>query len=49
VAFSPTNQEYVVTASDDKTLKVWRSRAEVRRLGIAVLDEEVKDSEGTSA
>ncbi|WAQ99947.1 FBXW5-like protein [Mya arenaria] len=38
-AFSPINQEYLVTASDDHTLKVWRSRAEVRRLGIQVPEE----------
>ncbi|KAL4227259.1 F-box/WD repeat-containing protein 5 [Mactra antiquata] len=34
VGFSPSNQEYLVTVSDDKTIKVWRSQSEVNRLNI---------------
>lgn len=34
VGFSPTNQEYLVTVSDDKTIKVWRSKHEVKCLQI---------------
>lgn len=33
VGFNPANQEYMVTVSDDNTIKIWRSRSEVRKLG----------------
>ncbi|XP_075239253.1 uncharacterized protein LOC142334813 [Convolutriloba macropyga] len=32
VAFNPVDQEMAVTCSDDHTVKVWRSRAQVRRI-----------------
>lgn len=34
VAFNPCNPEMLVTASDDYTIKVWRSRAAVKALGL---------------
>lgn len=34
VAFNPKDPEMLVTASDDFTLKVWRSRAKARALGL---------------
>ncbi|XP_061163552.1 F-box/WD repeat-containing protein 5-like [Saccostrea echinata] len=33
VGFNPANQEYMVTVSDDNTIKIWRSRSEVKKLG----------------
>lgn len=33
VGFNPANQEYMVTVSDDNTIKIWRSRSEIRKLG----------------
>ncbi|XP_048732812.2 F-box/WD repeat-containing protein 5-like isoform X2 [Ostrea edulis] len=33
VGFNPANQEYMVTVSDDNTIKIWRSRSEMRKLG----------------
>jgi WD40 repeat protein len=27
VGFNPTNQEYLVTVSDDSSIKIWRSKA----------------------
>lgn len=32
VGFNPANQEYMVTVSDDNTIKIWRSRSEIRKL-----------------
>lgn len=34
VAFNPCDPEMLVTTSDDYTVKVWRSRAAVRSLGL---------------
>ena len=31
VAFSPTNPALLVTVSDDKTIKMWKSKAEQRK------------------
>ncbi|KAH7980755.1 hypothetical protein HPB49_018975 [Dermacentor silvarum] len=38
VAFNPKDPEMLVTASDDFTLKVWRSRAKVQELGLLPRD-----------
>ncbi|XP_067139924.1 F-box/WD repeat-containing protein 5 [Centruroides vittatus] len=35
VAFNPQNPEMLVTASDDFTLKVWRSKNQINKLGIS--------------
>ncbi|XP_041371164.1 F-box/WD repeat-containing protein 5-like [Gigantopelta aegis] len=32
VAFCPSNQEYLVTVSDDNTIRIWRSRHDMRLL-----------------
>ncbi|XP_062589029.1 F-box/WD repeat-containing protein 5-like [Saccostrea cucullata] len=37
VGFNPANQEYMVTVSDDNTIKIWRSRSEVKKLGHALV------------
>lgn len=34
VAFNPRDSEMLVTTSDDYTIKVWRSRAMVKSLGL---------------
>ncbi|XP_071447226.1 F-box/WD repeat-containing protein 5 isoform X2 [Hetaerina americana] len=34
VAFNPRDSEVLLTASDDHTLKVWRSRAHAKKLGL---------------
>jgi len=38
VAFNPRNPEMLITASDDYTLKIWRSPALCRRMAIATQD-----------
>lgn len=34
VAFNPKDPEMLVTTSDDCSIKVWRSRAKVKELGL---------------
>ncbi|XP_067001558.2 F-box/WD repeat-containing protein 5 [Anabrus simplex] len=38
VAFNPCDPEMLVTTSDDFTIKVWRSRAKVKELGLDIAD-----------
>ncbi|KAH3836636.1 F-box/WD repeat-containing protein 5-like [Dreissena polymorpha] len=51
VAFNPVQQQYLVTVSDDKTIKIWRSKSEVKRLGIGCMsadnDDPVKQLDDT--
>lgn len=35
VGFNPKNQEYLVTVSDDNTIKIWRSRNLIRQQCLA--------------
>ncbi|KAH6947561.1 hypothetical protein HPB50_020020 [Hyalomma asiaticum] len=46
VAFNPKDPEMLVTASDDFTLKVWRSRAKVQELGLLSRDYDVEKASG---
>lgn len=49
VAFNPKDPEMLVTASDDFTLKVWRSRAKVQELGLLPRDHVEHSSDGASS
>lgn len=39
VAFSPKSSDLLITASDDHTIKVWRSRATAKSLNVEILGE----------